>query len=101
MLTRTGVVLASVLTFASSQGWAADAYGAPRHHRHAYIVPEDALIVRPAAYGGGRLVMHPASNIACNTPFRSSRALPCDQPVWVYGSPCEIDLGLGRSRFCN
>jgi hypothetical protein len=45
--------------------------------------------------------LHPASNIACNTPFRSTRALPCDQPVWVYGSPCEIDLGLGRYRSCN
>ena len=40
-------------------------------------------------------------NIACDTPFRSTRALPCDQPVWVYGSPCEVDLGLGRYRSCD
>jgi hypothetical protein len=46
-------------------------------------------------------VMHPANNIACNTPYRSTRALPCDQPVWVYGRPCEIDLGLGRYRSCD
>ena len=102
MLTRTVVALASVLTFGAGHGWAADASKAPRHHhRHAYIVQEDALIIPPAAYGGGRLVMHPASNIACNTQFRSTRALPCDQPVWVYGSPCEIDLGLGRYRSCD
>jgi hypothetical protein len=55
----------------------------------------------PAPYGGGRLVLHPASNIACMTPYRSTRALPCDQPVWVYGSPCEVDLGLGRYRSCD
>jgi hypothetical protein len=101
MLMRTVVALASVLTFGTSHGWAADASKPPRHHRHAYIVQDDALIIPPPAYGGGRLVLHPASNIACNTPFRSTRALPCDQPVWVYGSPCEIDLGLGRYRSCN
>ena len=53
------------------------------------------------SYGGGRLVLHPASNIACMTWDRATRALPCDQPVWVYGSPCEIDLGLGRYRSCE
>ena len=62
-----------------------------------------ATIVEPqvAPYNGPTLVLHPASNIACNTPYRVSRALPCDQPVWVYGSPCEIDLGLGRYRSCD
>lgn len=100
MLTRT-VALASVVIFGASQGWAADAHKAPRHHRHAYVARKEVLIVPPAPYTGGRLVLHPASNIACDTPFRSTRALPCDQPVWVYGQPCEIDLGLGRSRSCD
>jgi len=38
--------------------------------------------LRRHPYDGPTLVLHPASNIACNTPFRSTRALPCDQPVW-------------------
>jgi hypothetical protein len=57
-------------------------------------------VVESAPYGG-TLVLHPASNIACDTPYRATRALPCDQPVWVYGRPCEIDLGLGRYRSCD
>ena len=65
-------------------------------HRRATIV-EPA----PAPYAGPTLVLHPANNIACNTPYRATRPLPCDQPVWVYGSPCEIDLGLGRYRSCD
>ena len=28
-------------------------------------------------------------------------AIPCDQSVWVYGSPCGVDLGLGRYRSCD
>jgi hypothetical protein len=100
MLMRTFVALASVLAFGSSNGWA-DAYKASRHHRHAPIVRYQEQPILPAPYGGGRLVMHPASNIACMTPYRATRALPCDQPVWVYGSPCEVDLGLGRYRSCD
>jgi hypothetical protein len=65
------------------------------HARQAMVDPQ------VAPYNGPTLVLHPASNIACNTPYRASRALPCDQPVWVYGSPCEIDLGLGRYRSCD
>ncbi len=99
MLMRTAVALASFLLFGLGQGWAADAYKPPRHHHRARVVQDEAQILPP--YSGGRLVMHPASNIACNTPFRSTRALPCDQPVWVYGHPCEIDLGLGRYRSCD
>ena len=99
MLMRTIVTLAAVLVLGTGNGLA-DGYKARRHHRHAYIVPDETQIVRPA-YSGGRLVFHPAQNIACNTPFRSTRALPCDQPVWVYGNPCEIDLGLGRYRSCD
>ena len=99
MLMRIIVTLAAVLVLGTSNGMA-DPHKARRHHRHAYIVPEETHII-PPAYGGGRLVFHPAQNIACNTPYRSTRALPCDQPVWVYGSPCEIDLDLGRYRYCD
>jgi hypothetical protein len=99
MLMRTVVALASVLAFGTGNGWA-KAYKAPRHHRHAHIVRYQEQPVLPASHGG-RLVMHPASNIACMTPYRAARALPCDQPVWVYGSPCEVDLGLGRYRSCD
>jgi hypothetical protein len=99
MLMRTVVALASVLAFGTN-GWA-DAHKVPRHHRHAHIVRYQEQAVLPAPYNGPTLVLHPASNIACNTPYRSTRALPCDQPVWVYGSPCEIDLGLGRYRSCD
>jgi hypothetical protein len=97
MLMRTIVTLAAILALGTSNGLA-DTHKARRHHHRAYIVQDD--VVPPAPYGGGRLVLHPASNIACNTPFRATRALPCDQPVWVYGSPCEVDLGLGRYRSC-
>jgi hypothetical protein len=97
MLMRTIVTLVVVLAFGTSNGWA-DAYKSRRPHHRAHIVGDEAAL--PPPYYGATLVLHPASNIACNTPFRSTRALPCDQPVWVYGSPCEIDLGLGRYRSC-
>jgi hypothetical protein len=101
MLVRTIVTLACALALGSSSALA-DGYKARRHHRHhAYVAQYAPPPVPPAPYSGGRLVPHPAENIACNTPFRSTRALPCDQPVWVYGSPCEIDLGLGRYRSCD
>jgi hypothetical protein len=99
MLMRTIVTLAAIFALGSNQGWATTPK--PKHHRHPQIVRYQEQPVSPAPYGGGRLVLHPASNIACNTPYRATRALPCDQPVWVYGSPCEIDLGLGRSRSCD
>jgi hypothetical protein len=96
MLIRTIVALACVLAFGTSDGFA-DSYKASGHHHRATIVRD----VPTALYGGPTLVLHPASNIACNTPYRPTRALPCDQPVWVYGRPCEIDLGLGRYRSCD
>ena len=67
-----------------------------RHPVQAAVVPAE-----PAPYNGPTLVLHPANNIACDTPYRSTRALPCDQPVWVYGRPCEIDRGLGRYQSCD
>ena len=93
---RTVVTLAAVLAFGTGHAWANAVHKAKRHHTSASIVRYEEA----PAYAG-TLVLHPASNIACDTPFRSSRALPCDQPVWVYGSPCEVDLGLGRYRSCE
>jgi hypothetical protein len=93
---RTLVTLATILVLGSGNAWAAA--HAPKH-RHAHLVRDSEA--SPPPYYGGTLVLHPANNIACNTPFRSTRALPCDQPVWVYGSPCEVDLGLGRYRSCD
>jgi hypothetical protein len=99
MLMRTIITFAAVLVLGSSNGLAG-VHKAPRH-RHPHLIRYQEPPVLPAPYGGGRLVMHPASNIACMTPYRATRALPCDQPVWVYGSPCEVDLGLGRYRSCD
>ena len=100
MLMRTIIAAAAVVAFGSDNGWAT-AHKAPRHHHHASIVRYQERPVPPAPYSGPTLVLHPAHNIACDTPYRSTRALPCDQPVWVYGKPCEIDLGLGRTRSCD
>ena len=97
MLMRTIVTLAAIFALGSGNTWA-NVHKAPRH-RHAHLVRHELAL--PPPYYGGTLVLHPASNIACNTPYRATRALPCDQPVWVYGSPCEIDLGLGRYRSCD
>jgi hypothetical protein len=99
MLMRTIVTLAAILAIAGNG--LANAHATRKHHRHAHLVRYEPPVVSPAPYGGGRLVSHPASNIACMTRDRSTRALPCDQPVWVYGSPCEVDLGLGRYRSCD
>ena len=100
MLIRTIVTFAAILLLGTSNTLA-DAYKSRKHHHRTYLVPDEAQIIPPMPHGGGGLVLHPAQNIACNTVYRSTRALPCDQPVWVYGSPCEIDLGLGRYRSCD
>jgi len=101
MLTRTIIAAAAVVALGSNHGWATT-HKAPRHHRHhARVVQYQEQPVSPAPYSGPTLVLHPAHNIACDTPYRATRALPCDQPVWVYGKPCEIDLGLGRYRSCD
>jgi hypothetical protein len=101
MLMRTIVTLAAVVVLGLGNGLAPVHAGKPRHHG-----PEVRTVLPPpalpsASYGAGRLVLHPALNIACMTPYQATRALPCDQPVWVYGSPCEVDLGLGRYRSCE
>lgn len=98
MWMRTTVTLTTVIVFGWASTGMADAHRS-RHHHRAHAVQYVAQPAEAAPYG--RLVLHPASNIACMTPFQSTRALPCDQPVWVYGSPCEVDLGLGRYRPCD
>ena len=100
MLMRTIVALAAIMAMGLGNGLA---QAHARKHRHHDANVRDVLL--PAApstlYGAGRLVLHPALNIACMTPYQATRALPCDQPVWVYGSPCEVDLGLDRYRSCE
>lgn len=96
MWIRTIATLAIAFCFSIS---IANAHKLKRHHRP--YVAGYGEPAPPAPYYGPRLVLHPALNYACMTSFQSTRALPCDQPVWVYGSPCEVDLGLGRSRRCE
>jgi hypothetical protein len=97
MLIRATLLVSALLLFGAA-GASAGEHKVRRHyHDYVVVVPDTG----PVNQFGGRLVYHPASNIACDTRFRATRALPCDQPVWVYGSPCEVDLGLGRSRACN
>ena len=91
MLMRFILLLAALLTVGTDVASAKSRHGGRTNFTQA----------SPAPYSGPTLVLHPASNIACNTPYRSTRPQPCDQPVWVYGHPCEIDLGLGRYRSCD
>jgi hypothetical protein len=98
MLLRTVVTFAAVLILGFGNG-SANAHKMRKHHHPAYVIQDQVPPVSSAPYG--RLVAHPALNIACMTRDRATRALPCDQPVWVYGSPCEVDLGLGRYRSCD
>jgi hypothetical protein len=100
MWIRRTVALMTAVAFGCVSTETANAHWS-RHHRGTHALSYVSKPAEQAAHFGGRLVLHPASNIACMTPFQSTRALPCDQPVWVYGSPCEVDLGLGRSRPCH
>jgi invasion protein IalB len=68
-----------------------------KYHRHALVAASAAEL--PTA--PGTLVLHPSWSFACQTPYDLSRNLPCDQPIWVYGKPCEIGLGLGRWTSCD
>jgi hypothetical protein len=95
MLIRFILLFAALLTVGTSVA------SAKSRHWQGHRVRATVVERSPAPYAGPTLVLHPASNIACNTPYRATRPLPCDQPVWVYGSPCEIDLGLGRYRSCD
>ena len=95
MLMRIFLLLAALLLLGTG------AASAKPHHWRKHPVQAAVVEPPPAPYNGPTLVMHPAHNIACDTPYRSTRPQPCDQPVWVYGRPCEIDLGLGRYRSCD
>jgi hypothetical protein len=96
------LVVATALLISSASAVLADGLvQAKAHHRDVHAAQ---VAVPPAPVPspfGGRLVAHPAWNIACNTRDSGTRALPCNQPVWVYGSPCEIGLGGGRYRNCD
>ena len=92
------VTLTTTLLLAAASAALADGHAAHWHH-HGHAVFQAPAVT--GSFGGGRLVTNPSFNIACQTRDRGTRALPCDQPVWVYGSPCEIDLGLGRWRDCD
>jgi hypothetical protein len=95
MLMRFIFLLAALMTVGTDIASARSRHSQPHRVRGTVVEP------LPTPYSGPTLVLHPASNIACDTPYRATRALPCDQPVWVYGRPCEIDLGLGRYRSCD
>lgn len=71
------------------------------YHRKARHLNRPAAAHSAAPKLAGRLVAHPSWSFACMTPYDLSRARPCDQPIWVYGSPCEIGLGLGRWKPCD
>jgi hypothetical protein len=92
------VVVRTIMMLAALLALGVDAASAKSHaHKHHVRTVVEPV---PAPYAG-TYVLHPAHNIACDTRYRSTRALPCDQPVWVYGNVCEIDLGLGFYRQCE
>jgi len=102
MPVRLALIVAAALLISAASAALAD--GLARSKTHYRYVYEPQTVVPPApapSAFGGRLVMHPAWNIACNTRDSGTRALPCNQPVWVYGTPCEIGLGRGRYRNCD
>src|SRR5262245_28247161 len=94
------VALAVVISSASAALADGSTLSKSRHRHHDTGPAAAPAAPAPSAYGG-RLVLHPAWNIACNKRDSGTRALPCDQPVWVYGSPCEIGLGRGLYRNCD
>ena len=102
MPVRSSLIVAAALLIGSASAVLADGLVQVKaRHRHVHaaqvaVPPAPA----PSAFGG-RLATHPAWNIACNKRDSGTRALPCDQPVWVYGSPCEIGLGRGYYRNCD
>jgi len=100
MSVRSVLVTTALLVTAASAALADGPVHGKVHHRHVYAAPAEPYAPPPAAFGG-RLVSHPAWNIACNRRDAGTRALPCDQPVWVYGHPCEIGIGGGRYVNCD
>jgi hypothetical protein len=103
MPVRPFLIIAAALLASSAPAALADSPVRTKAHHHRHIHAAQAAVPpapAPSAFGG-RLVTHPAWNIACNKRDSGTRALPCDQPVWVYGSPCEIGLGRGLYRNCD
>ena len=101
MPVRLALIVAAALLISAASAVADGLARSKSHYRHVYE-PQTVIPPAPAPSAfGGRLVMHPAWNIACNTRDSGTRALPCNQPVWVYGTPCEIGLGRGRYRNCD
>ncbi len=101
MLNKLGIALGAAVALACCHAAAAaDGHRKHVHHpRRLAAGPTGPAVSPPVVVG--RLVHHPANNIACDTRDRPLRAIPCDQPVWVYGSPCEIDQGEGFYRECG
>jgi len=100
MPVRLALIVAAALLISAASAALADGLARSKSHYRYVYEPQTVVPPAPSAFGG-RLVMHPAWNIACNTRDSGTRALPCNQPVWVYGTPCEIGLGRGRYRNCN
>ena len=94
------IVLGAVLVFGSAAAALADG-DRKTPHRHSHAAERAKPAVPPSGGSGGRLVTHPAWTFACEAAYGPNRGLPCDIPIWVYGEPCEIGIGWGRSRPCN
>lgn len=103
MSIRIGVAAAAMLLFGSSPAVLADGnHGKTAHrHRQAHVVRYAQPVAPQAAFSGGRLVTHPAWTFACEGAYGPNRGPACDIPIWVYGSPCEVGIGWGRSRPCS
>jgi hypothetical protein len=102
MPVRLALIVAAALLISAASAALADGLARNKSHYRYVYEPQTVVPLAPAPSAfGGRLVMHPAWNIACNTRDSGTRALPCNQPVWVYGIPCEIGLGRGRYRNCD
>ncbi len=59
------------------------------------------MISEDPAYGArllqvqdpGQQVDHPAWSFGCAEADVAIRAVPCDEPVYVYGGPCQVGTG--------
>jgi hypothetical protein len=49
----------------------------------------------------GRQVDHPAWSFGCAESDVGTRAIPCDEPIYVYGQPCEVGTGIDQWRQCT
>jgi hypothetical protein len=97
MSMKIAIVLAASVAMAMSPAFAEGSRAKTKHHRHDWVAA-NAVESRTLP---GTQVLTPAWSFACQTPYYLSRSLPCDQPIWVYGKPCEVGLGLGRWASCD